>query len=207
MVRMVAIRLIAFLLLAVGMAMCQQREGTSAGLPDAPSATVSRELESFRAPAGEADLAHASSSRDAQLWFGDFYRFEPVRQESGDFFQKRVYPTLLKRDVNYHPVSSGSFVSRATYAASRFILAPEDSGKKRLNTSYLLGTLASAAMHSAYRPYWRRSVSQPFSEFGATIGNDAGMNMLHEFGPGIRQLMKSHEPKFVSAIEEHLHHN
>lgn len=98
-------------------------------------------------------------------------------------------------------------MGRAMYATSRLFIAPEDSGGKRLNTSYLLSTLTSAVAHSAYRPYWRRSVSQPFSEFGATIGNDAGMNVLHEFGPGIRQLMKSHEPKFVSAIEEHLHHN
>ena len=159
-------------------------------------------------PAGQADVERPSSHREAEVFLGDFYRLEPVQQKtSQDFFQKRVYPALLKRGVDYHPSSSGSLMSRTMYATSRLFIAPQDSGKRRLNTSYLLGTLASAAMHSAYQPYWRRSAAQPFSEFGATIGNDAGMNMLHEFGPGIRQLMKSHEPKFVTAIEQHIHHN
>jgi hypothetical protein len=202
---------LCFLLLSVGVAMCQQRS-----LPDAPSVTASKEVESLRVPAVPADTVQlsavytngGSSHRDAEVLFGDFYRLQPVQQNgSQDFFQKRVYPTLLKRGIEYHPSSSGGLMSRTMYATSRLFLAPQDSGKSRLNTSYLLSTLASAAMQSAYRPYWRRSAAQPFSDFGATIGNDAGMNMLHEFGPGIRQLMKSHEPKFVTAIQEHLHHN
>jgi hypothetical protein len=47
-------------------------------------------------------------------------------------------------------------------------------------------------------------VGAPFSDFGSTVGNDAGMNLWHEFGPGIQQLMKSHAPKFVSKIEERI---
>lgn len=200
-----SIRMIVFLLLAASGAMCQQRDRSGAGntLPDAPSATVSKS-DVFTVRTG--DPGQVISHRDAQILFGDAYRLEPVpEKQSEDFFQKHLYPTLLKRGLDYHPSSSSGLLSRATYATSRLFIEPEDSGKSRLNTSYLLGTLASAAMHSAYRPYWRRSISQPFSEFGASIGNDAGMNILHEFGPGIRQLMKSHEPKFVSAIEQHLH--
>jgi hypothetical protein len=30
------------------------------------------------------------------------------------------------------------------------------------------------------------------------------MNLFHEFGPGLQQLMKNHAPKFVSRIEERL---
>lgn len=201
-------RIVMFLLLAASGAVCQQRDRSSAAksLPDAPSVTASQ-FDSSRWQASAP--GPVISYRDAQVLFGDSYRLEPLpERESGDFFQKHLYPTLLKRGLEYRPSSSSGFLSRATYATSRLFFEPEDSGKKRLNTSYLLGTLASAAMHSAYRPYWRRSISQPFSDFGASIGNDAGMNILHEFGPGIRQLMKSHEPKFVSAIEEHItHHN
>ena len=201
------IRILVFLLLAPSGAMCQQRQRAVeiSSLPDAPSATASQS-DSLRAQVGEPGL-HISQ-RDAQVLFGDSYRLEPLQEkQSEDFFQRRLYPALLKRGLDYHPSSSSGLLSRATYATSRLFVAPEGSGKTRVNTSYLLSTLASAAMHSAYRPYWRRSVSQPFSEFGATIGNDAGMNILHEFGPGLRQLMKSHEPRFVSAIEEHIHHN
>jgi hypothetical protein len=33
------------------------------------------------------------------------------------------------------------------------------------------------------------------------MGGDAGMDVVHEFGPGIRHLVKGHTPKFVSRIE------
>ncbi|MGA7170621.1 MAG: hypothetical protein WBX08_15810, partial [Candidatus Sulfotelmatobacter sp.] len=75
------------------------------------------------------------------------------------------------------------------------------------NTSYLVRVLASAAADTASRPYWRRSVGEPFSDLGSTVGNDAGTNLWHEFRPGIEQVMKSHTPRFVSRIEEHIIHN
>src|SRR5712692_1802688 len=50
-----------------------------------------------------------------------------------------------------------------------------------------LGALTSVAIATAYRPYWARSTSATFRTFGSTIGSDAGINLFHEFGPGIRQ--------------------
>jgi hypothetical protein len=38
--------------------------------------------------------------------------------------------------------------------------------------------------------------------FGSTIGNDAGLNLFHEFEPGIRQMVKGHTPKLAFKIEE-----
>jgi hypothetical protein len=104
--------------------------------------------------------------------------------------------------VSYRPLAQGSLMGRATFAASRTVITRDPSGKGKLNTSYFLGVLTSALAHTAYRPYWRRSVGAPFSDFGSTVGNDAGMNLWHEFGPGIQQMMKSHTPKFVERIEE-----
>jgi len=46
--------------------------------------------------------------------------------------------------------------------------------------------------------------SRPASDFGSTFGSDAGMKVFHEFKPGILQLVKSHEPDFVSAIGERI---
>ena len=74
-------------------------------------------------------------------------------------------------------------------------------GKGRLNTSYFLGVLTSVAIHTAYRPYWARSASATFNNFGSTIGSDAGINLFHEFQPGLLQMMKGHTPTFVSKIE------
>ncbi len=146
-------------------------------------------------------------SREARAVFGALDKPDRVQKESSDFFDKHLYPSLFKRGLNYHPSSSDNLMGRATYAASRIFVTRDDSGKGRLNTSYFLGVLTSAVIHTAYHPYYRRSPSQPFNDFGSTIGNDAGMNLLHEFGPGLQQLMKSHAPKFVSRIEERLGHN
>jgi hypothetical protein len=39
------------------------------------------------------------------------------------------------------------------------------------------------------------------------MGSDAGMNVFHEFGPGIRQVLQGHTPKFVSRIEARITHD
>jgi hypothetical protein len=132
------------------------------------------------------------------------YSVVSVQKESSTSFGKYLSTSLLKHNLRYHPSTSGSFMGRATYAASHIFTTRNDSGKRRLNSSYFLGVLSSVAVHAAYRPYWVRSPSAPFNDFGSTIGNDAGRNLLREFGPGIRQMMKSHTPKFASRIEEQI---
>jgi hypothetical protein len=92
-------------------------------------------------------------------------------------------------------------MGRAAYAASRIFVIRGDSGKGRLNSSYFLGVLTAVAIHTASRPYWARSASATFNNFGSTIGSDAGINLLHEFRPAFLQMMKGHTPTFVSSIE------
>jgi hypothetical protein len=70
--------------------------------------------------------------------------------------------------------------------------------------SYFLGVLTSVAIDTAYRPYWARSASATFSNVGSTIGSDAGINLFHEFRPGILQMVRGHTPKFVSKIEKRI---
>src|SRR5208337_690096 len=128
-------------------------------------------------------------------------------KESSNFVVKYLCPPLLKQNLRYRPSTSGSFMGRASYTASRIFITRDDSGKRRLNTSYFLGALSSVAIHNASRPYWTRSASAPFNDFGSTIGSDAGMNVFHEFGHGIRQMVKGHLPKFVFRIQERITHD
>ena len=83
---------------------------------------------------------------------------------------------------------------------AQVLFMPDDEA----DLSYFLGVLTSVAVHTASRPYWARSNSAPFSDFGSTVGNDAGVKLLHEFGPGIRQMVTGHMPEFVSRIEERI---
>jgi hypothetical protein len=130
-----------------------------------------------------------------------------TQNNSSVFFDKYFYPSLLKQNLHYHASNSISFRGRVTYAASRIFITRDDSGKGRLNTSYFLGVLTSLAIQTAHRPYWARSSSATFNQFGSTIGSDAGINLLHEFEPGMRQMVKDHAPNFVSRIEERITHD
>ncbi len=134
------------------------------------------------------------------------YKAAFTQEESSTFFGKHLYLPSLKQDPRYYASTSGSFMGRASYAASGIFITRDGSGKGRLNTSYFLRVLTSVAIHTAYRPYWTRSTSATFNDFGSTIGSDAGMNVYHEFGPGIQQMVKGFTPKFVSRIEERITH-
>ena len=142
-----------------------------------------------------------------QSSFTSLYRASVLQKESSVFFGKYLYPMLLRQDPRYYPSTSDSIMGRTTYAASRVLITRNDSGKKTVNTSYLLGVLTSAAVATAYRPYWARSASTTFKDLGSTIGSDAGINVFHEFWPGIRQVLERHSPKFVSRIEKRLTNN
>jgi len=208
---------VASLVISMGCAaLCQQLPAPSS-LPDAPSVVASTRVEKVieevpslsangnRGATPKLDLGDASWSSASTL--ATLYKREPAQKSSNDFFAKYLYPSLAKRNLNYHPSTSDSFMGRAMYATSRIFVTRDESGKGRVNTSYFVGVLSSAALHMAYRPYWNRSATAPFSDFGSTIGNDAGMNLLHEFKPGLQQLMKSHAPKFVEKIAERVGHN
>jgi hypothetical protein len=93
-------------------------------------------------------------------------------------------------------------MGRATDAASSIFLTRDDSGRRHVNALYFLRVATSVAASSASQRYRARSSVAPLSNFGSTIGNDAGMNLLHEFGPGLRQAMTSHLPQFVFRIQE-----
>jgi hypothetical protein len=218
MVTTVPVRLVAFLWMAGCVALCQQPEQKRAenSLPDAPSAraSTSREYQTVadeaRASVTGGRVVTGAGAKGASEWpdsirawhsgFGTLGVERPTA--SSDFLGKHLYSVLVHRNSSYHPLTSGSLLGRATYAASRPFVARDVSGKSKLNTSYFLGVLGAAVAHTAYRPYWNRPASAPLSDFGSTIGNDAGVNLWHEFEPSLQHLMKSHAPQFVLKITE-----
>ena len=202
----------------------RQEMRTSRSLPDAPSVQPTKQARTFHTFVDEArspltfgavginagvmrETEQGRVTPGSQPTLTPLYKAAFTQKESSTFFDKYLYPSLLKHNLRYLPSTSGSFMGRATYAASRIFVTRDDSGKRRLNTSYFLGVLTSVAIHTAYRPYWARSTSAPFNDFGSTIGNGAGINLFREFEPGIRQMVKAHAPKFVSSIEERITHD
>jgi hypothetical protein len=125
------------------------------------------------------------------------------QKRADDFFSKYL-ATPARQNARYQPSSSDKVMGRATDAASRIFVTQDQSGKRRVNTQYFLRVLTSVAADSASRRYRARSGTAPLSDFGSTVGNDAGMNLLREFGPGLRQKMAGRMPSVVSRIGEHL---
>jgi hypothetical protein len=116
------------------------------------------------------------------------FEIESANRVSADDAARSSF--LAKRYAIYHGSTSDTVLGRVSDAASSIVLTRDEQGNRRLNTTYLLRVVTASVAHSAYRPYGRRSAAQPISDFGSTVGSDAGMNVLHEFEPGIRQLVK-----------------
>jgi hypothetical protein len=207
-----ATRVISFVLLAACTAYCQRnsRPSRANSLPDAPPVHDS----AIQNPIGNSGLrAFSDTGRqypDTAATGG--MHFDPGYFELDEQADRRPSNVedktaqLFRPVGSYHFSNSDSLIGRAKDAAMSIVFPRDEEGDRRLNTSYLLRVMTAAAAHSAYRPYWRRSISQPFSDFGSTVGNDAGMNVFHEFEPGILQLVKTHQPKFVTKIGEHFNH-
>ncbi len=211
--RAAPIEIISFLVLITCAACCQS-------LPDAPSPHLEAGEDRLQTPVMEGlsatdtpPTALAAPASESLIFSGqptDSAFYGPMSsQKDSSIFDKYLSRSLQARQQHYQPsTGGGSFMSRAASAALHTFITRDDSGKGKLSTSYLLGTLTSVVVDNAYRPYWvRTSASSTFNNFGSTIGSDAGMNVLHEFAPGIRQLLMSHAPGFVSRIQERISHD
>jgi len=202
-----------------------QLEGTKAqrqqnALPDAPSQVALTQANRFKTLGEEANLPLAVGAvrlnadvvrateathvtLEAPLTVTALSKGVPRQEKTNDFFSKYLSASRQQKS-RYEPSSSGKVMARATDAASRIFVTRAPSGKPRLNTPYVLRVLTSVAADSASRRYRARSGAAPLSDFGSTVGNDAGMNLLREFGPGIRQKVTGRVPEFVSRIGERI---
>jgi hypothetical protein len=208
--RIAPIGVISLVLLAAGRLAGQN---PAESLPDAPSvrAVAPSPPPTFSA-FGKAHSTlvavgsgYAQSARESK-----FLSYDKARTDQKDprtVFNKYLKPPMPNKKLGYSPMDTDSLVGRAAHAASRVFVTWDESGKGRVNTSYFLQALTTVAADTASRPYWRRSVGEPFSDLGSTVGNDAGMNVLHEFEPSLQQVLKTHAPRFVSRIGQRIGHS
>jgi hypothetical protein len=219
--RISLVGIVCFSLMAACPAVCQSKLQASSSLPDAPSTTFLTQAHPFQRVDDEAQLPSVARlmtadggaiSEIAPVAPGLLPRqtllYQPVPDQkdsnSAPLFFKYLTPSLLHPSPRYMASDSDSLMGRATDAASRIFVTRNEEGKRSFNTAYFLRLATSIAAHSASRTYRARSGTAPLSDFGSTVGNDAGMNLLHEFGPAVRKMTMSHVPEFVSRIEERI---
>ncbi len=187
-------------------------------LPDAPSQIVRTEAHKFQSfgdetrlplPVGEIRMnANMVGEAHPGIVFPETASativYKAVPDKGADAFFSKYLDASHKRNSRYQPSSSDTVMERATDAASRIFVTRDASGKRTLNTRYFVRVLTSVAADSASHRNRERSGTAPLSHFGSTVGNDAGMNLLHEFGPGIRQKVTGRLPEFVSRIGQRI---
>jgi hypothetical protein len=188
-----------------------QRDGKQNSFPDAPSVqkakgseTLRSLLDKVRQPVTTFEPADGMVASRLEPKYDPLHLpADRTPTNTGDLTAWN--PSLLAPGPRFLGSTSSSLLGRATDAASSIVLTRDEEGNRKLNTQYLLRVLTMATAHVAEHTYGRRTIGQPLSDFGSTVGNDAGMNVLHEFQPGLLELVKNHEPKFVSRIEQRVH--
>jgi hypothetical protein len=213
MVMRLAVPILTVWLAALGSAFCQSMRGA---LPDAPSAMAATNgvrLNQNPLPTSismKTAWPVTSGLRPQQtLPPRPTFVFETVhtQRETGTFLKRYFDTPFEKQETRYQASSKNNFLGRATDAAARMFVTRDEMGKRRINTSYVVGVLTSVAAHKASRPYWARSNSVPIGDVGSTFGNDAGINLMHEFGPGLRQAVAGRMPSFVFRVEKRIVRN
>jgi hypothetical protein len=121
-------------------------------------------------------------------------------QTEDSFFTKFLLPSMLHQDPRYYRSSDDGDTDRAAYAISRVFITRNDNGRPTLNTSELIGAVLAASLSTAYHPYRRATSGQVAGNAAGTIGSDAGINMLREFWPDIRERLMDHGPKMMQGM-------
>ncbi len=116
------------------------------------------------------------------------------------FFTKFLLPSAFHQDPRYFRSDSTETSDRLTYALSRVFVTRSDNGHSTLNTSEILGSVIAASLSTAYHPYRRHTPGEIASSAAGSIGSDAGINMLREFWPDIREHLMDHGPKMVQSL-------
>jgi hypothetical protein len=118
---------------------------------------------------------------------GQRYGINLATTETDVFFQRFLFPTLLKQDPRYFRNPDLPFFHRALYAMSRVLITRTDSGVSTFNSSRILSLAASRAVGDLYVPGERQGMHPIAGCVGFTLLRDAGMNLVHEFWPDVRR--------------------
>lgn len=114
------------------------------------------------------------------------YGIELSTNETDVFFQRFLFPTLLKQDPRYFRNPDLKLFPRILYSMSRVVLTRTDSGGETLNASRILGSTASRAVSDLYVPGERQGLHPLTGCISFDLLRDAGMNLVHEFWPDLR---------------------
>jgi hypothetical protein len=124
--------------------------------------------------------------------------------EARRFVQSFALCSVLHQDPRYFRSRSHSRFVRAGYAVSRVMITRSDNGKNVFNSAELLGTLFTSSLQNAYYPGRQRGFNRTMERFWSSFSSDATSNLLKEFWPDIRRLLRKHAPDRIKELEERI---
>lgn len=119
--------------------------------------------------------------------WGQHYGIELATSETDVFFQRFLFPTLLKQDPRYYRNPDLPFFRRAFYSMSRIFITRTDSGGETFNSSRFLAAASSRALSDLYVPGQRQGLRPLSNCVSFNLLRDAGNNLVHEFWPDLRR--------------------
>lgn len=118
---------------------------------------------------------------------GQRYGINLATNETDVFFQRFLFPTLLKQDPRYFRNPDLPFFQRALYAMSRVLITRTDNGGQAFNSSRILSVAATRAVADLYVPGEQQGMHPIIGCVSFTLLRDAGENLIHEFWPDVRR--------------------
>jgi hypothetical protein len=142
-----------------------------------------------------ADRAKGRQNREYEtglLGAGQRYGINLATTETDVFFQRFLFPTLLKQDPRYFRNPDLPFLKRALYSMTRVLITRTDSGGQTFNSSRILSIAATRAVNDLYVPGERQGMHPIGACVSFTLLRDAGLNLVHEFWPDLRRKFLHH---------------
>jgi hypothetical protein len=121
--------------------------------------------------------------------FGQRLGAAVIRDVAEDVFADSFMSPLLREDPRYYRLGPAhNLFIRFFYAGFRPIVGRTDGGHKSPDFSNLTGTMAGAALTSAYYPPVNRSLTQTMETFGWSLGGSSVGYIFREFYSDITQM-------------------
>jgi len=92
-----------------------------------------------------------------------------------------LFASVFHQDPRYFYKGTGSFQSRAIYAASSAVITRGDNGRLQPNYSHVLGVFAAAALSNLYYPKESRGLGLTLINGAVETAGNAGSNLVREF--------------------------
>ena len=153
------------------------------------AALDSVDYSSFIFVAAQAGIAQAHKGtpefRQGAAGYGRYFWHTYADTLDENLWVEFILPVALHEDSRFYTQSSGSFVKRLAYSASRIAITRSDSGHETVNASEILGAGTAAGIAGLYYPSQERTFTKTYQRWITSLAIDGGTFVFKEFWPDI----------------------